>query len=258
MTVIIIFLGTFIRGLETTATYDKKTQEFVIHSPSLSASKWWPGNCKFFLDIIAQFMIAHAVHLNCSDTSHRIPQTATYSFKACLLKFVKIVRVKEIIKFSQEWRWLWTELYLFQVWVSFLRLQHSIFSKIAHYFANSVDSQGSNSEWWLTKTQHVFRISTRRPSELLNLRSSRTKNVVCWKTISAEWETCWEFESGFCGERMCDTRQNLSLHAIMRLQWWDGSTASSIKSVVTEDFNFFVANLTHSLLEILLKNAFWS
>ena len=48
MTVIIIFLGTFIRGLETTATYDKKTQEFVIHSPSLSASKWWPGNCKFF------------------------------------------------------------------------------------------------------------------------------------------------------------------------------------------------------------------
>ena len=63
MTVIIIFLGTFIRGLETTATYDKKTQEFVIHSPSLSASKWWPGNCKFFWDIIAQFMIAHAVHL---------------------------------------------------------------------------------------------------------------------------------------------------------------------------------------------------
>ncbi|XP_073251487.1 peroxisomal acyl-coenzyme A oxidase 1-like [Porites lutea] len=36
--------GTFIRGLETTATYDKKAQEFVIHSPSLSASKWWPGN----------------------------------------------------------------------------------------------------------------------------------------------------------------------------------------------------------------------
>ena len=55
---------------------------------------------------------------------------------------------------------------------------------------------------------------------------------------------------------MCNTRQNLSLHAIMRLQLWDGSTASSIKSVVTEDFNFFVANLTHSLLEILPKNAF--
>ena len=47
-------------------------------------------------------MIAHAVHLNFSDTSHRIPQTATYSFKACLLKFVKIVRVKEIIKFSKS------------------------------------------------------------------------------------------------------------------------------------------------------------
>ena len=46
------------------------------------------------------FMIAHTVHLNCSDTSHRIPQTATYSFKACnLLKFMKIT-VKEIIKFE--------------------------------------------------------------------------------------------------------------------------------------------------------------
>ncbi|KAJ7391543.1 Acyl-coenzyme A oxidase (Acyl-CoA oxidase) [Desmophyllum pertusum] len=37
--------GTYVRGLETTATYDKTTQEFVIHSPSLSACKWWPGNC---------------------------------------------------------------------------------------------------------------------------------------------------------------------------------------------------------------------
>lgn len=36
--------GTHVQGLETTATYDKKCQEFVIHSPSLTACKWWPGN----------------------------------------------------------------------------------------------------------------------------------------------------------------------------------------------------------------------
>ncbi|KAF2885800.1 hypothetical protein ILUMI_20383 [Ignelater luminosus] len=35
--------GTFIRGLETTATYDPKTEEFVLNSPSLTAYKWWPG-----------------------------------------------------------------------------------------------------------------------------------------------------------------------------------------------------------------------
>lgn len=35
--------GTFIRGLETTATYDPKTEEFVIHSPTLTSYKWWPG-----------------------------------------------------------------------------------------------------------------------------------------------------------------------------------------------------------------------
>jgi acyl-CoA oxidase len=35
--------GTFVRGLETTATYDERTQEFVLHSPTLTAYKWWPG-----------------------------------------------------------------------------------------------------------------------------------------------------------------------------------------------------------------------
>ncbi|XP_017889643.1 probable peroxisomal acyl-coenzyme A oxidase 1 [Ceratina calcarata] len=35
--------GTFIRGLETTATYDPQTKEFVLNSPTLTSYKWWPG-----------------------------------------------------------------------------------------------------------------------------------------------------------------------------------------------------------------------
>lgn len=35
--------GTFLRGLETTATYDPTTQEFVLHSPTITSTKWWPG-----------------------------------------------------------------------------------------------------------------------------------------------------------------------------------------------------------------------
>lgn len=35
--------GTYVRGLETTATYDARTEQFVLHTPTLSATKWWPG-----------------------------------------------------------------------------------------------------------------------------------------------------------------------------------------------------------------------
>lgn len=35
--------GTYIRGLETTATYDAEKEHFIIHSPTLTATKWWPG-----------------------------------------------------------------------------------------------------------------------------------------------------------------------------------------------------------------------
>ena len=38
--------GTYIRGLETTATYEPSTQQFVLHSPTLTSIKWWPGTCK--------------------------------------------------------------------------------------------------------------------------------------------------------------------------------------------------------------------
>ncbi|XP_076984969.1 peroxisomal acyl-coenzyme A oxidase 2 isoform X2 [Tamandua tetradactyla] len=36
--------GTYLQGLETEATYDAATQEFVVHSPTLTATKWWPGD----------------------------------------------------------------------------------------------------------------------------------------------------------------------------------------------------------------------
>ncbi|KAK2077143.1 hypothetical protein QBZ16_004777 [Prototheca wickerhamii] len=35
--------GTFLRGLETVAVFDPDTDEFVVHSPTLTATKWWPG-----------------------------------------------------------------------------------------------------------------------------------------------------------------------------------------------------------------------
>lgn len=39
--------GTFLRGLETTATLDLATDEWVIHSPTLTSAKYWPGGLGF-------------------------------------------------------------------------------------------------------------------------------------------------------------------------------------------------------------------
>jgi hypothetical protein len=40
--------GTFVRGLETTATYDPSTRTFVLNSPTLTSTKWWIGSRKEF------------------------------------------------------------------------------------------------------------------------------------------------------------------------------------------------------------------
>ncbi|EAL65771.1 acyl-CoA oxidase [Dictyostelium discoideum AX4] len=36
--------GSNVNGLETTATYDRNTQEFIINSPTWESQKYWPGN----------------------------------------------------------------------------------------------------------------------------------------------------------------------------------------------------------------------
>jgi acyl-CoA oxidase len=36
--------GSDVAALETTATFDVKTDEFVINTPNLKATKWWPGD----------------------------------------------------------------------------------------------------------------------------------------------------------------------------------------------------------------------
>ncbi|KAF9010074.1 hypothetical protein BDQ17DRAFT_998503 [Cyathus striatus] len=36
--------GTFVRGLETTAVFDYKEDQFIIHSPTPASTKYWPGS----------------------------------------------------------------------------------------------------------------------------------------------------------------------------------------------------------------------
>ncbi len=40
--------GSNVAGIETTATFDKAAQEFVINTPTISATKFWPGDMSKF------------------------------------------------------------------------------------------------------------------------------------------------------------------------------------------------------------------
>ena len=37
--------GSNIKDLETTATYDPSSEQFVLNCPTITSMKWWPGSC---------------------------------------------------------------------------------------------------------------------------------------------------------------------------------------------------------------------
>ena len=48
--------GSDVQSLETTATFDKNTDEFILHSPTVTSTKWWPGE----LGKMANHCVTHA------------------------------------------------------------------------------------------------------------------------------------------------------------------------------------------------------
>jgi acyl-CoA oxidase len=47
--------GSNIAGLETTASLDEETDEFVIHSPTVTSTKYWPGGLGLWANHAAVF-----------------------------------------------------------------------------------------------------------------------------------------------------------------------------------------------------------
>ena len=55
--------GSNVRGLETTATYDEKTQEFVVNTPTLTATKFWPGGSEFCMLTSSWSLMSMTAHV---------------------------------------------------------------------------------------------------------------------------------------------------------------------------------------------------
>ena len=79
------FTGTFVRGLETTATYDPKTEEFILHSPTLTSTKWWPGGCEYCGNItgddciLLQLVGTHFAHTYFQDLIFAVGKTSNFA-----------------------------------------------------------------------------------------------------------------------------------------------------------------------------------
>lgn len=68
------------KGLQTIAEYDKETQEFVLNTPTLQATKWWPGgmgktstHCMLYANLITDGK-EHGFHcflVQLRDENHR-------------------------------------------------------------------------------------------------------------------------------------------------------------------------------------------
>lgn len=51
--------GSNVAGLETTATFDEGSDEFVIHTPNVSATKWWIGGTLYHLSCFLSRSCSH-------------------------------------------------------------------------------------------------------------------------------------------------------------------------------------------------------
>lgn len=59
--------GSNVRGLELEARWDSRTKEFVLHSPTLTASKWWNGSLGRIANhaiVVAQLLLPKSDSLN--------------------------------------------------------------------------------------------------------------------------------------------------------------------------------------------------
>ena len=59
--------GSNVAGIETTATFDKSADQFIIHSPTVTSSKFWPGT----LGLYANHAVVYA-RLIIEDEDHGV------------------------------------------------------------------------------------------------------------------------------------------------------------------------------------------
>jgi len=76
--------GSNVRGLETTATFDPRTDEIVLNTPTLTATKWWPGalgKTATHAMVFAHLLLPKSVSLGTADKNKKPDEKIVYEDK---------------------------------------------------------------------------------------------------------------------------------------------------------------------------------
>ena len=86
--------GTNLKRLETTATFDATRDEFVLHSPTLTSTKFWPGNLGANENRRRAFVCKTAMRLFCRQIDECCARYGAALDKWQMFRFVSRLRCK--------------------------------------------------------------------------------------------------------------------------------------------------------------------
>lgn len=169
--------GSNVRGIETYAKWNPDTKDFTIHSPTLTAAKWWNGSLGRTANhaiIVALIAYLSARNSDCMHDIYRKDEDIVKAFKNRVSYLAYKAYERRIVQ-KQSWTDLMVELHRLAIVHSESILVDDFYNAV---FTGSTDLSVESST--LTVLRNLFRLFA------LTIIDSRTSEFILSGTISMQ------------------------------------------------------------------------